>query len=310
MENIPAMQRNLLAAIVVALSAMPGLASACACGCGVFSVGTSAMFPQGAGATVSLEYDYMNQDQNWSGASSAPAAENPDRDIRTDFFTVGAQYMFDRDWGVTAQVPYWDRLFVTTDSDRPGAFHHDALGDVRLLGIYSGFSADLSSGVLFGLKLPTGDYTYRNFDRDTSIGTGSTDVILGAFHQGGLDTQGIWAWFVQGQWQRAVRSRGGYRPGNELDAATGIYYGGWDLGRRAQLAPIVQLIASDRLQDSGPEASAGDSGYRRILIAPGIEYDVGALKLYGDVEIPVYQYVHGDQLVARRQYKFIVAYRF
>ena len=94
-------------------------ALACACGCGVFEVGTSAMFPNGAGGTVSFEYDFMDQNRNWHGNSSAPSADNNDKRIRTDFYTAGAQYMFNRDWGVDVKVPYWNRGF-DTDVGAPG----------------------------------------------------------------------------------------------------------------------------------------------------------------------------------------------
>ncbi len=286
-------------------------ALACACGCGVFSVGTSALLPNGAGDTAFLEYDYMNQSRNWSGTSSAPAANNDDKDIRTDFYTVGLQHMFNRDWELTAEIPYWQRLFVTTlDDGSIGGFHHDALGDIRLIGMYTGFSDDLSTGVFFGLKLPTGDYTYPNLDRDTSIGSGSTDTIIGGYHEGNLDAANLWTWFAQGQWQRAFKSRDGYRPGNELDAAAGVYYGGWGVGSKGTLAPVLQLLVSDRWQDSGPQASIASSGYQRLLVAPGLEFDTGKLRLYADIEVPVYQNVNGNQLVAPRLYKFIVAYSF
>ncbi len=42
----------------------------------------------------------------------------------------------------------------------------------------------MSSGLSLGVKLPTGDWTYPNFDRDTSIGTGTTDLLLGGYHLG------------------------------------------------------------------------------------------------------------------------------
>jgi len=299
----------LLALLLSALAS--GDAYACACGCGVFSVGTSSLLPGGTGGTAFLEYDYMNQTRNWHGTSSAPAADNPDKDIRSDFYTAGLQYMFDRMWGVSAQIPYWDRLFVTTqDNGSIGGFHHFALGDIRLLGTYTGFSDDMSTGLMFGVKLATGDYTYPHFDRDTSIGTGTTDAILGGFHQANLDADNTWTWFVQGQWERAFATRAGYRPGNELDGATGVYYAGWEFGAKSTLAPVLQVLVSDRWQDSGPLASTDGSGYQRLLVAPGLEFDTGKLKLYADIEIPVYQQVNGDQLVAPRQYKFIVAYSF
>ena len=52
------------------------------------------------------------------------------------------------------------------------------------------------------------------------------------------------------------------------------------------------------------------SGYQRLMLSPGVEYDVNNIKLYGDVEIPVYQHVNGNQLTAPVMYKFIVGYNF
>jgi hypothetical protein len=288
-------------------------ALACACGCGVFAVGTSALLPNGTGGTAFFEYDYMNQDEDWHGTSSAPASANDDKNIRTDFYTAGLQYMFNRDWGLMVEVPYTDRLFITNvggATPNIQGFHHDALGDIRLRAMYTGFSDDMSSGVFFGLKLPTGDYTYPNLDRDTSLGSGSTDTIVGGYHEADMGADNTWTWFAQGQWERAFQSRDGYRPGNELDAGAGIYYGGWAVGAKGSLIPVLQLLYSDRLHDSGVNADPPDSGYQRVLAAPGLEYDQGKFKLYADVELPVYQNVNGYQLVAPRLYKFIVAYSF
>jgi hypothetical protein len=305
------MLRNLMRFFVVLMSSMPGLCLACACGCGVFSVGTSSLLPNGSGGTAYLEEDYMNQTENWNGTSSAPAADNSDKNIRTQFYTVGLQYMFNRKWGFGIQIPYWQRLFVTTlDDGSIGGFHHSAIGDIRLLGMYTGFSDDMSSGLIFGVKLANGDYTYPNFDRDTSIGTGSTDLILGGYHEGALTSSGSWNWFAQGQWEWAATSRDGYRPGNEIDAAAGVYYNGWTFGAMSQLSPVLQVLVSDRLHDSGVNADPPNSGYQRLIAAPGLEYDTGNLKFYADIEWPVYQNTNGDQLVAPRAYKLIMSYSF
>jgi len=287
-----------------------GEVQACACGCGVFSVGGSALLPEGAGATAYMEYDYLNQTENWRSTSQAPAADNPDKNIRTDFYTAGLQYMFDRDWGINLEVPYTDRLFITEDSGELRSFHHDALGDIRVMGMYTGFSDDMSTGLSFGLKLANGDYTYQGFDRDTSIGTGTTDLLLGVYHQMNLNAANTWSGFVQAHYDRAFAAHAGYRPGNELDAAAGAYYSGWQFGRDTTLAPVLQLLMSDRLHDTGVNADAPDSGYLRLLAAPGLELDVGKVHLYGDVEIQVYQDVNGNQLVAPRAYKLILSYGF
>ena len=177
---------------LLAATLAPSVGRACACGCGVFDVATSSMFPNGAGGMAYLQYDFQDQDRNWSGTAQAPAANNPDKQIETDFFMAGFQYMFNSSWGVQLEVPYDYRTFKTTSnaSGNPiTTINWGALGDIRLEGIYTGFFADMSAGVTFGVKLPTGDWTYNNafgdVDRDSEIGTGSTDIRWWLFHPRG-----------------------------------------------------------------------------------------------------------------------------
>jgi len=308
-------KRILLSSAVAFFGFIPGLALACACGCGVFDVQTSSMFPTGEGGTVWAEYDFMNQNKNWSGTSGAPAANNPDKRIETNFFTVGGQYMFNRSWGVTAEVPYWDRDFSTTDSaGGMTSLHNSALGDVRIKGVYSGFSPDMSTGIIFGLKLPTGDYSHENadadWDRDTEIGTGSTDVLLGAYHLGKLTQNNSFIWFVNGEVDQPVLITAGYRPGSEFDAVTGVYYNQWKIGGY-KIAPIGQVVGSIRLSDRGPAANPDNSGYKRLLLSPGIEVDTpSGWHLFADVSVPVYQQMIGNQLVASELFKVSVSHDF
>ena len=137
----------------------PNAAHACACGCGVFDVATSSMFPSGEGGMAFVTDDFQDQNRNWSNSSQAPAANNGDKEIQTDFVSVGLQYMFNRSWGAQIEIPSAYRSF-TTVSAAPGnpvtAIRWWSLGDIRLKGIYTGFSEDLSSGLTFGVKLPTG----------------------------------------------------------------------------------------------------------------------------------------------------------
>src|ERR1700742_5000336 len=136
----------------LALIAAPEAAQACACGCAIFDVGTASLLPSGPGASVFLEYDFLNQTTNWSGGSSAPGANNDDKKIRSDFMLLGAQTMIDNDWGVMAELPVTHRGFLTADSGTPEEFDHTALGDVRLMVNYSGFSPDMSTGIIAGVK--------------------------------------------------------------------------------------------------------------------------------------------------------------
>ena len=308
---------NTIVSLVLTMILSPGICRACACGCGIFEVGTSSMFPTGAGGTAYFQYDFQDQNVNWSGNSPAPAANNSDKELETSFFDFGLQYMFNRSWGVQAEVPLADRFFKTTG----GATGSDivstdctTIGDVRIEVIYTGFSPDQSAGITFGAKLPTGNFTHNDafgdIDRDTEIGTGSTDILLGGFYRNNLTTDGRLTWFAQLNFDLPVLIQDQYRPGDEVDGALGIYFNGLSLGR-VGITPIAQIIGSARGQDSGANsANPVASGYERVFLSPGIEIDLHPVMLYADVELPVYQRFNGEQLSAAYLVKMIISYKF
>lgn len=306
-------QLSKLVLVSVAVSVVPQAGWACACGCGVFDVGTSSMFPSGKGGMVLLNYDYQDQDQNWSGSSRAPAVNNADREIQTDFFSLGLQYMFNYDWGVLAEVPYDYRTFRTTDeAGNLLTRHWSQLGDVRLRALYTGLSPDLSAGLTFGVKLPTGSFRFdpEVVDRDTQLGTGSTDVLVGGFYRNNLTHDGKIDWFAQAELDVPILIQDQYRPGLELDAATGVYYKGLSV-KRLKITPVAQMIFSERTSDSGANsAHPMASGYQRLLLSPGIEFDMHPIKLYADAEFPVYQNFTGNQLAAPVLVKVSVSFMF
>ena len=254
----------------------------------------------------------MNQGRNWSGTAPAPAENNSDKNITTSFYNIGFEYQFNQDWGVMMEVPYWNRSFETTvdATGGIGTFNHGALGDIRIMGIYTGFSTDMSTGIIFGLKLPTGDYTYPNFDRDTEIGTGSTDVILGVYHVGTFANVERWKWFVDGTWEAAFATADGYGPGDELNVATGLFYDMGRVGPCDKVIPVLQMIGSAREPDTGTAADPDNTGYARLILSPGVEANLGRIVMYADAEFPVVQYVKGNQLVAPVLVKAVIAYTF
>jgi hypothetical protein len=310
---------------MLAVALAPNAGHACACGCGIFDVGTSSMFPMGQGVMAYLEYDFQDQNHNWSGDSSAPDANNSDKAIQTHFITVGLQYMFNTDWGLQVELPYDSRTFTTTggaSGNDQVTLNWSTMGDIRVRGIYTGFSPDLSTGINFGFKLPTGDYTYNDaygdVDRDSELGTGSTDILLGGYHRGHIGTDTDFDWFAQAQLDLPVLFRDEYRPGLEVDAAAGVYYRGFSLGGFT-IEPLAQVLGSYRMSDSGANASGGanndpadgpDSGYERVLLSPGIEFDEHPISLYADAEFPVWQHMTGNQLVAPVLFKVSISYMF
>jgi hypothetical protein len=299
----------------------PGVVHACACGCGVFDVATSSMFPDGEGGMAWLQYDYQDQNRNWSGSSQAPAANNDDKNLTTDFATLGVQYMFNSSWGAQIEVPYDYRSFKTDIGGGDIVTRNwSQLGDIRLEGIYTGFFADQSAGVTFGVKLPTGDFSYDPdvVDRDSQLGTGSTDVLLGGFYRGNITQDENWDWFAQGLLDVPTLIQDQYRPGVELDTAAGVDYKGFSIGR-VRISPVAQAIFSYRSADSGANAAGGanddpedgvSSGYERLMLSPGIEFHIHPVKIYADAEIPVFQNFTGNQLAAPVLVKLSLNYMF
>jgi hypothetical protein len=284
---------------------------ACACGCGIFDVGTSSMFPSSQGGIAFFDYDFMDQTHNWSKASKSFDGNNPDKQIRTTFMNTGLRYMFDRRWGIQAELPYDHRNFKTTDDGTGNivSFGHYAVGDMRIQGIYTGFSTDMSTGLTFGFKLPTGDWTYSHFDRDTEVGSGSTDALFGAYHRGNISSDNSLGYFIQDHWDQPFLTQGGYLPGTENNAAAGFYYNGFSVAG-VKITPVAEILNSYRSRDRGWAANTPNSGYERILLSPGIELDYKKMMLYFDVGFPVYQYMNGNQLVASAIYKVSISYMF
>jgi len=291
-------------------SMVPSLGLACACGCGIFDVGTSSMYASHAGGMLFAEFDYLDQNHNRSGTASAPAADNPDKSIRSSFWTIGGQYQFNRRWGWTVEVPYWQRNFQTVDagSGELVSSTHGAVGDIRIKATYTGFSADMSTGLTLGVKLANGDTRYPGFDADTQIGSGSTDVLLGAYRLGRLTADNRWSYFLQGQWDQPVEHKDNYRPGAEGVVAFGAYYEGWSTHRELKLVPIAQLRAIYRRPDGGANALLADTGYARVLVSPGLEVAKGSVRVYADVALPLYTNARGNQLFANEMWKLNVSY--
>jgi hypothetical protein len=319
-------------------------AHACACGCSVFDIG-GGMMPQedDHGGRVFFEYWGSNQTQNWIGNSKASAALNFDKNLNTNWFSVGAMYMISREWGFMVRVPYANRS-LTTDTGSPGGvetFRTNAFGDVEVMGIYTGFFKDMSTGVMFGLKLPTGQFTAPGMDRDNQIGTGSTDLLLGGFHRGLLTGDNAWQYFMQAMWRIPVLFQsapdpqgffdgnpGGsltYKPATQVDGAIGILYNNlYNVLGFDKITPLGQLIISHRDHDTGTGADPLNTGFDRIMISPGIEFtkvideaNKRVLKTYVDVEIPIYYRTNAannagtyGQLISPYLIKAVVSYNF
>lgn len=303
-------------------------AFACAaCGCTLSKDWESQGISGTPGFTVDLSYDYLNQDQQRYGKSGASdalinqqlaAGQEVEAYTKTQTLTASVNYTSDT-WGVIAQFPFVYRTHATYGTAVPLGTDNttssdSGIGDVRVIGRYSGFSDEKNTGLIAGIKLPTGN-TNANFNAGTSagdpldaglqIGTGSTDIIFGAFYTG---TVGTYGWFVQGTVQHAIATinlnGAEYRPGDAITFNTGIRYAAFG----ARVSPMLQLNIIKRQADTDNNTGinvpldpvSGDpvSGGTLAYIAPGLSLRVGGgASVYGFVQVPVYQDVSSLQIV-------------
>ncbi len=333
-----------LLSLVALLSFTTTPALACACGCSVFDVGgLDTPQEQDHGGRVFFEYWSGDQTENWVGSSKAPGALNSDKQINTQWYNVGFSYNFNRDWGVMVRIPTVNRTLTTDTGDYAGIvpFNSKDIGDIEIMGMYTGFFKDMSTGVIFGIKLPTGTFTAPGLDRDTQIGSGSTDLLLGAFHRGLLTGDNVWQYFSQIMlrqpflYQAAADPQGffdgnpgvvqTYFPGRQIDAAGGIVYNNlYHVLGLDKITPLAQVIVSHRDVDSGTGSDPYNSGFDRVMLSPGVEFtkvvdeaNNRVVKLYADIEVPVYYRANAannagteGQLVAPYLIKVVASYNF
>jgi hypothetical protein len=325
-------RNNLCSALAIVLGFSALISStevlACAaCGCTLSKDWESQGISSKTGFTADISYDYLNQNQQRYGTGSASSglivsqyAAGQEVEAFTKTNTITASLIYNADsWGVSVAVPYLSRNHGTYGQGTAGATAVDTtalvtssnsgIGDVRIVGRYNGFSADNSSGLIVGIKFPSGSTSGTFSDGSTldaglQIGTGSTDIILGGYTTGTIDTYG---WFLQGTVQHAVATKSlsgaDYRPGDAYSLNTGIRYAGFG----AKVSPMLQFNIIKRQADTDngtgvnvpldPVTGVPVSGGTLAYLAPGISVRVGGgASVYGFVQIPVYQNVNSLQL--------------
>jgi hypothetical protein len=247
------------------------------------------------------------------------------------YLNLGISYSPNASWNFSAIVPYIDRSHTTYGNATPDELTPDnlsgatasGLGDVKLIGAYQGFLPTHNLGVQIGVKLPTGRYGGQNVltgetvgrdpvffstgpnaanhqALDTSLqpGTGSTDVIVGAYYYQPI-SQNFDA-FVNGQFQSAVienlRGVGAdYRPGNLATMSVGLRY-----EANPRIVPQLQINVSRKSADQGALADTISTGGTVVYVSPGVTVSVVKnLQVYAFVQKSIYRRLDGFQLFPR-----------
>jgi len=258
------------------------------------------------GFRFDLRYDLLNQNQvrNGSGTTSAWPVTGHEQELYTKTQSLNLTFDYSKGpWGANVQLPYLDRTHATNgnayDGTDAGTSSKTGFGDIKVIGRFMGLLKNRSLGLQLGLKLPTGEFR-QNFnggpiagnslDRGLQMGTGTTDVIVGAFHFANIAKD--WNYFSQAVADLPLASREGYIPGNSLSTNVALRYHHFP-----QFVPQLQFNARFLARDHGMYASPADSGGTTIYVSPGFTFNI-AKNVYHYVffQLPIYQYLNGYQL--------------
>ena len=283
--------------------------SACGtCGCSLNTEWSNQGYSYGTGLHADLRFDYFNQNQLREGLHKVDRSiiSFPnDREIqektinRNTTLTLG--YSPNQSWGVEVVVPAYNRTHSTIAGGEEAVSSSEStgIGDVRVIGRYQGFSTDNSFGIEVGAKLPTGrtDDTFASgpqagnlIDRGLQLGTGTTDLLIGAYKFGSLSP--TWGYFTHALAQAALNSKDEFRPGNALNVSAGVHYTGY-----TAVTPNLQINLRAENRESGAHADIENSGATLIYLSPGIVGNISHdFQVFAFVQVPVYQRVTGYQL--------------
>lgn len=292
--------------VALTVAAQLGFASVAQASCGGTFCGVNTHWDaQGLwarpGLRADLRFEFIDQDQPRHGSDKVALGEieRHHDEVRTlnRNTLLNLDYGFNARWGVAVTLPIMNRDHdhFSNEEQAPEAWNFTEVGDVRVLGRYRMSAA---AGIKFGLKLPSGDYEVANdegelAERTLQPGSGTTDVLLGGFRQGGKKAAPL-HWFAQALWQQPLAERAAYKPGYQLGIDAGIDY---PLTRK--LSGLLQVNAQIKGRDSGAAAAREDSGARTLALSPGLSYAVAhGTRIYGFVQLPMYQYVNGVQITA------------
>jgi hypothetical protein len=276
--------------------------------------------------------------------NDAGGDQEVEHDTVNRYTTLGIGYAHDDDWGVRLLLPWVDRGHSTYGSatnpvtpDQLSTTKVKGWGDIRLIATYQGLLEERNLGLQLGIKLPTGHYggpsadgsgivgrhpaTFRGgplasnaspdnlVDTSLQAGTGTTDVIVGAYyHQAVSNTIDA---FVSGQYQAAFaqRLRGAgqdFRVGNTTFVSFGARY-----QASPTLVPQLQVNIAHKGADQGALADNPDSAGTIVYLSPGVTGTFSEhIQAFAFVQLPVASHLVGYQLAPRWTGSAGVSYAF
>ena len=301
----------LLCGIAALGTVVPTRAVACsACGCTLNSDWASQGLAASNGWRFDARFDFFEQDQLRSGTDSVPRSDFTfpnDQEVQQNTinrnYTFALDYSPNKDWGFSAILPWFDRSHATiaAGDTAVSTSHDEGIGDMRLIARYSGFEAQRGTGIEFGIKLPSGQFTSQFdggpqrgqlLDRGLQLGSGTTDILLGVYNFASLTPD--WGYFGQLQLQQPLDSRDEFKPGTGVNLNLGLRY-----TASAVFVPQLQINARVEKREQGAQADIENSGATLVYLSAGATWNVSRrFSAYAFMQAPMCQRVNGLQLEA------------
>jgi hypothetical protein len=296
--------------LVASVFAAPSAHACSACGCTLNSDWASQGLAASGGWRMDLRYDFFEQDQLRSGTErvsraelSYPNADEVQRYTINRNYTLALDYSVNKDWGVSIALPWFDRSHATIAAgDTAISTSRDqGIGDLRVVGRYQGFDAQRSTGIEFGLKLPSGNFSDsfasgpqqgNIVDRGVQLGSGTTDALFGVYNFGSFAPD--WGYFAQALLQIPLDSRDDFEPGAGINANLGLRY-----TANETFVPQLQVNARMEKREQGRNGDIENSGATLVYLSPGVTWKLSRkFSAYGFFQVPLYQRVNGLQIEA------------
>lgn len=296
--------------LVASVLAAPSSHACSACGCTLNSDWASQGLAASGGWRFDVRYDFFEQDQLRSGTDrvsrsdfSYPADTEVQRNTINRNVTLALDYSPNKDWGISVALPWYDRGHATiAEGDTEISTSHDqGIGDLRVVARYQGFNPQRSTGIMFGVKVPTGNFsdTFESgpqqgniVDRGVQLGSGTTDALFGVYNFGALAPD--WSYFAQALLTLPLDSRKNFKPGAGFNANFGLRYSASET-----LVPQLQINARVEKREQGINADVENSGATLVYLSPGLTWNLNRrFSAYGFAQVPLYQRVNGLQIEA------------
>ena len=278
------------------------------CGCSLSSDWAAQGYASLPGLDAGVRFEYFEQSDLRSGPDSIDRATLTfpnDNEIQQKTVNrntwLDLNYVFNSSWALSAAIPYHDRFHTTIaegDTDISTS-HATGLGDIRLLARYQKFSTAESFSFQFGLKLPTGGF-HQNFaegpqagellDRGLQLGTGTTDLLVGAaWYTRPTVNFGLFASVMLDQ---PLAARDGFLPSASATLSSGVRW-----LNSSRFTPQLQLNIKAEGREHGDQADTPNSGGTIAYLSPGVTAELTPhVNSFVFVQLPVYQRVNGLQL--------------